>query len=414
MNLIKTSFYTAISTAVTFLSGFVVTKVVAVKIGPEGLAYVGQFQNTTGLFTMLGLAAINVGVIKYLAEYGNNKEKQQQVVTTGISIVICASAIISFLVVFFSQTLSKTIFHSNEFGIIFLLYGLFLIFISLNALTLSILNGLKEIKKLTIINILASIIGLTFTVSFASIWGLKGVLMAATFASLAVFLMNLFILSKIESFYFRPNLRSWNAGLVKMLFAFSLMNVLSGMLGSVSQLLVRDYIIKNISLKEAGYWQAVTRISDYYLSFITTVISVYYLPRLSELTNKSELRQEIIKGYKLILPASAMMSLLIFLSKHIIVKLLLTEAFTPMLPLFKYQLLGDFLKIGSWLLAFLMVSKALTKTYIITEITFVTTYILLSYWLMGLYGTIGATYAFSINYAIYWITMCFVVKKIIK
>ena len=46
MNLIKTSFYTSISTAVTFLSGFIVTKVVAVKIGPEGMAYVGQFQNS--------------------------------------------------------------------------------------------------------------------------------------------------------------------------------------------------------------------------------------------------------------------------------------------------------------------------------------------------------------------------------
>lgn len=63
---------------------------------------------------MLGLADR-----KYLAQFGSNKEKQQQVITTGISIVICASAVISFLVIFFTQKLSKTIFYSNEFGIIF-------------------------------------------------------------------------------------------------------------------------------------------------------------------------------------------------------------------------------------------------------------------------------------------------------
>jgi PST family polysaccharide transporter len=41
-----------------------------------------------------------------------------------------------------------------------------------------------------------------------------------------------------------------------------------------------------------------------------------------------------------------------------------------MKPLFTYQLLGDFFKIGSWLLAYLMIAKALAKTFIITEILF--------------------------------------------
>jgi len=44
VNLIKTSFYTSISTAITFLSGFIIVKFVAVKIGPTGIALVGQQQ----------------------------------------------------------------------------------------------------------------------------------------------------------------------------------------------------------------------------------------------------------------------------------------------------------------------------------------------------------------------------------
>jgi O-antigen/teichoic acid export membrane protein len=53
MNLLKTSFYTSFSTAITFITGFIIIKVVAVKIGPSGIAYGGQFQNTIAILAKL-------------------------------------------------------------------------------------------------------------------------------------------------------------------------------------------------------------------------------------------------------------------------------------------------------------------------------------------------------------------------
>ena len=67
----------------------------------------------------------------------------------------------------------------------------------------------------------------------------------------------------------------------------------------VSQMLLRGYVITEISATEAGWWEAMNRISNMYLMVITTSFSVYYLPRLSELTNNDELRHEIFKSYKL-------------------------------------------------------------------------------------------------------------------
>ena len=90
--------------------------------------------------------------------------------------------------------------------------------------------------------------------------------------------------------------------MVKLLLAFTLMGIVSGFTAPAMQLLVRDRIISKFSLVDAGCWQAVTRISDYYLAFITTVLGVYYLPRLSEIDCKTELKKEIVKGYKIILP----------------------------------------------------------------------------------------------------------------
>jgi PST family polysaccharide transporter len=410
LNLIKTSFYTSISTAITFISGFIVTKVVAVAIGPQGMAYVGQFQNTTSLFAMIGLAAINAGVIKYLAEYSDDSVKQQKVITTAFTVVITASLLTTFIVIAFSEQLSQAVFHSADFRIIFILYAVFLSAISLNTLSISILNGLKEIRKYTIVNISTSLVGLAFTIYFATYYGLKGVLLAASFASIIILSINVFFLKKLN-FSFLPNFKKWDKKIVRLFFGFSIMTIVSGSLSPLVQIFIRDYIIQNDSLRNAGLWQAVTKISDYYLSFITTVLAVYYLPRLSELRFNHELRKEIANGYKVILPVVCLLALIIFFAKGLIIQILFTPEFEPMKPLFTFQLLGDFFKIGSWLLAFLMLSKAMTKMFIITEIGFSVFYLLLSYLFMHKYGVIGATYAFALNYAIYWVVMWFLLKN---
>ena len=410
MSLVKTSFYTSISTAITFISGFIVTKVVAVKIGPEGIAYLGQFQNTTAILTMLATGGIATGVIKYLAEHTNDPVKSQQIINTAFIIVFCSSLLVSLFVMSASGYLSVAAFKKMDFWIVYFLFGLFTMSISFNVMFLAILNGLKEIRKFTIVNICSSLTGVALTVSFAYLFGITGVLVSSTALSIIIFFINIYYFNKL-GIKWKPNFKSWDKPVVKMLSGFSLMALVSGFVVPFMQILVRNKIILDFSIADAGYWQAVTKISDYYLAFITTVLGVYYMPRLSEIQNKAELRNEIFKGYKTVLPVVGGIAFLIWLFRSAIIHVLFTPEFLPMKPLFTYQLLGDFFKIGSWLLAFLMIAKAKTKTYITTEIIFAASYVGLSYYFMNHFGMIGATYSFCINYGLYWILMWFLMKK---
>ena len=410
MNLIKTSFYTSISTAINFISGFIVVKVVAVKIGPEGIALVGQFQNTTAILTMLATAAITSGVVKYLAEYKDDPIKSRQIINTSFLIVFFSSLIISLFVMSTSGYLSEAAFKSKDFWIVYFLFGIFIISISFNGLFLAILNGLKEIRNFTIINICSSIIGVTITVIAAYNFGLIGVLLASTGTNIIILFVNIFVFNKLGIKWW-PDFTSWDKKVVNMLSAFSLMAIVSGFVIPSMQILVRERIIVQFSVTEAGYWQAVSKISDYYLGFITSVLAVYYMPRLSEIHTKAELRKEIFNGYKLILPIVGAGAFLIWLFRDLIIHILFTPEFLPMKPLFAYQLLGDFFKIGSWLLGYILIAKAMTKTYITTEIIFAATYVALSYYFMNHYGIIGATYSFCINYGLYWVLMWFLMKN---
>ena len=116
MNLKKTSLYTSISAFATFISGFLIVKVVAVKIGPEGIAYLGQFQNTVAILNMLATGAISIGIIKYLSEFRRQNGKQEEVIGTALLIMICCSLFITVISLLLSGYFSKMSFKDTSYS----------------------------------------------------------------------------------------------------------------------------------------------------------------------------------------------------------------------------------------------------------------------------------------------------------
>ncbi|WP_295165007.1 hypothetical protein [uncultured Buchnera sp.] len=97
-----------------------------------------------------------------------------------------------------------------------------------------------------------------------------------------------------------------------------------------------------------------------------------------------------------------------------IIAILFTKTFLPMRELFLWQMIGDSLKIGSWILAYLMLSKAMTRLFITTEVIFAITSVLLTYICTQIFGYEGVSIAHLINYGIYWFVMSICVFKSLK
>jgi PST family polysaccharide transporter len=192
---------------------------------------------------------------------------------------------------------------------------------------------------------------------------------------------------------------------------YSLMAITSALTVPVSHLIIREYIGENLGWDSAGYWQGIWYISTMYLMLVTTTLGVYYLPRLSEIRDNKELRKEIFTGYKIIMPIVIIASLIIFLLKEYVILIAFSKNFMPMIDLFAWQLIGDVIKIASWLLAYLMLAKAMTKVFIYTEILFSALFVLLSILFVNNFGLIGITYAFSLNYFLYLVVMIFIFRK---
>jgi len=411
MTLIKTSILSFIATVIKMLAALVINKAVAVYVGPTGLAMIGQFQNFTQLVMTVAQGAINTGVTKYTAEYGKEDKRISILFSTASKISLFSSVIVGAGIIVFSQIASLQFLKSDEYAYIFVIFGFTIVLFVINGLLLSILNGLKEIKTWISINIIQSVYSLIFTTILVVWLGLDGALIGLVTNQSVVLLVVLWMLRKHPVIKLANFNAAFNKPEAKKLMGFSVMALTSAVTMPMSHLIVRNYIGETLSWEEAGYWQAVWYISTMYLMVVTTTLSIYFLPKLSELTCKVELKKELLRGYKIIMPIVIVMALSIFFLKEFIIWLLFTEDFILMSELFRWQLVGDVLKIASWLLGYLMLAKAMTKTFIGTEIIFSISFVVLSIFSVDEFGVVGITYAFSLNYFIYFIALIFLTRS---
>jgi len=317
----------------------------------------------------------------------------------------------SFLLAIFANYITLKLLGDIQYiSVIYLLSGT-IVFYSLNVLLMSILNGQKEIKKYVMSNIANSIFSLLLITLLTIYIGLKGALYALVINQSLVFFVTLFFIIKSDWFRLEYFQMKFDVKIAKKLSHFSLMAITSIVFSIGSILFIRNYISTHLSWIDAGYWQGILYISDAYLMIVTMSLKVYYLPKLSEIDNNKELLNEILIGYKIMLPIVIFMALIIFLLKDFIINILFTEEFYPMIELFKWQLIGDVLKIGSWLLSYVMLAKSMTKVFVYTEIIFTTLFVVLSILFIEYFGLIGVTYAFSLNYTLYLGTMIFIYRR---
>lgn len=413
IDIIKVFSLNALSTFVRMLAGMVSVKVVAVIIGPAGIALLGQLNNFSSILLGMANGGINSGITKYVAEYKDDDSNVKAYISNALRITLVCSFVVSLILIFFCRWLSQLILLSEEYYYVFIVFGITIFLFTLNGLITSILNGYKEFKLYVRVSIFGTIAGLLYSILLVFLWGLPGAMInAVTFQSIMLF-VTLWMCRKLpwmKREYFAQKL---DKPIVKKYLGYSLMTLTTLALLPTCQMLLRGYVMSELSPTDAGIWEGMNRISSMYLSVITSAFSIYYLPRLSEILNPEELRSEIIRCYKVILPMLLGISVLIFLLKHIVLWVLFTPDFYPMENMFGWQLAGDMFKMCSWLLSYLMVAKAMTGKFIITEIIFNLSYLALAFLFMKLNGIVGLIQGYLINYILYFIVMIFMFRNIL-
>jgi len=408
----KVSSLTAVSTSVKIATSFILSKILAITIGPSGIAMMGQITNGSNMFMNIATGGINQGITKYIAETTEGTERKA-IINTAYSVVLLLSGIVAAVLIFFAGFWSRFFFHSTAYKDVIYYMGAFAFLYAYNTIVIAIINGLKKFKLFVFVNIANSLTGLIVTLVLLYAFGLRGALIASVIYQSVVFGVTLLLIRKQDVTIFSFSSFRLDTAWIKKLMGFSLMTLVSIICLSLSQLIIRSYITKHMSIDAAGIWEGINRLSATCLLFATASISTYYLPRLSEINNNRDTWKEVLHSCKVILPIVAIGCLFVFILKKWIILLLFNASFIKMQDLFLWQLIGDFFKVTSWMFAFVMWAKRWVTIFIVTEIIFAASYVALTILMLqnGSQTLVTTSLAYCINYFIYFSVIFLIVKQ---
>ncbi|MGV8865486.1 MAG: O-antigen translocase [Janthinobacterium svalbardensis] len=402
--LLTVTLFSGLLTLLRMASGFVIAKVVAVYTGPSGIAMLGQVQSLITALNGVVAAPAGNGVVRYTAQH---HEAGPQACApwwkAALNWICLLMAVMIPVICLCAQPLAILVFGEARYFWLVIMVALALPFSAANILIASILNGQQQYRRYVGLGIVSVLIATVIMVVLVVRENLNGALIAAVlFSGISGLVM---LLGVIRQPWCR--LRFWwgraSKAELRGIGAYVVMAVTTALTMPMALLVVRNILVSKTGWEQAGQWQAVWKISEVYLGVITMALSTYFLPKLVSLTGSDAILKEIRSTAKIVMPIVALLAVGVYVLRDVALTLLFTEAFRAARDLFAMQLVGDVLKILSFLYAYPMVSRGATCWFMAAEVIFALLFIVLSYFLIGQYGAHGANAAYAVSYFCYLI-----------
>lgn len=136
------------------------------------------------------------------------------------------------------------------------------------------------------------------------------------------------------------------------------------------------------------------------------LFSVYLLFMLLWLMEKCDIIWEVVKLLKFVLLVVVVVSFIVWLLCDFVIWLLLLNKFIVMCDFFVWQLVGDVLKVGVYVFGYLVIVKVLLWFYILVEVSQFILLMVFVYWLIFVYGVLGAVQVYMVIYIVYFFFCC--------
>lgn len=175
-----------------------------------------------------------------------------------------------------------------------------------------------------------------------------------------------------------------------------------GQLGQISTLLITVLVVARSGLEGAGLLNVAVTITTGYLMLILSSFGTYYSPTLASAPDIPAMRKTVRDVLRVSLMAAVPVIVTVVVLKPYAVRLLYTPEFLPSLAVLRWMLIGDYLKIFSWVFAMPLSARAILGVFLAGEVGLTVLYYVLCRVLIPVVGSPeGVGVAFTLSYAVY-------------
>ncbi len=401
------------SQAFNVIIGIVKTKIIAILLGSFGVGLIGVYQSIIDTIRSVASLGIDTSGIKEIASTNRDETGTEKKVSAFRRWFFFTAIIGAIACVVFCFPVSLLVFEDIGHAMPVAALSIAVFFLMMGTGRSVILQGLLKVSDMAKAGIWSSLGGMVLTLPLYYIFGLEGIIPA--------FLVNAAVLYLVFDYYVRrlkikrikvsdADFRAEGSKALRL----GIPIVLSGIIATVSILIIKTFLSHESDMNAAGLFQAVWTISNVYLAIILRAMAVDFYPRLSATDDDGEASTLINEqSYILLLVCTpAIIALILFSST--ILSLFYSSEFVGATTLLQWQMAGTFFKIVAWPAAYILLTKSKGKLFIISEILFWGVYVAVSYSLYSSQGMNAVGIGYLVAYIVYLIAIFMMTRSVIN
>lgn len=371
--------------------GLVRTKLIALLLGPSGMGLASLFNTTVGFVsqaTNLGVSFSAVRHLSSLYDAGDVPALTHFVkVVRGWSLL---TALLGMLVcVMIGPLLSQTTFAWGNHSLHFMLLAPAVGMLAITGGETAILKAMRSLGALASVQVLAVVAALVISIPIYYFFGESGIVPVIVLMALATMLLTV-----RHSYRLVPLQLSGAKGMlgegmemVRLGVAFTL----AAVIGSASELFIRSYLnvvgdLDVLGLYNAGYMLTLT-----YAGMVFSAMEADFFPRLSGVQHDIAATNECVnRQMEVSLLLLSPMLAALMLSLPILIPLLFSAQFLPVVEMGQVATLAMYLKVMTLPVAYITLARGYSLSYLFLETSYYVAFVVLfivGYEHWGLYGT---------------------------
>ncbi|MBN2611605.1 MAG: O-antigen translocase [Bacteroidales bacterium] len=354
----------------TILIGIIRVKFVAVLLGTAGVGIIGLLNAPLQLIisiTGLGIAFSAVRDISEAHGSGDQSRIARSIITlrrwawfTGL--------LGSIVTVSFAPLLSQWTFGNRDYTWAFVWLSVTLLLQAISKGQSAILQGTRRLKDMAKAGVIGSALGLFTSIPLYYWYGLKGIVPAMIITA---------VTSLVLSWYFsrKVNIKKIQLSIKETFFSgigmaqLGIYMTLAGFLGTLSAYILNAFISTRSGVDQVGLYNAGWSVVGQYTGIIFTAMATDYFPRLSAVQENNNKVRELVgqQGETALLIMTPLLALLI-VTMPLVVRILYTTSFLPIVMFANLTVLGMQFKAMSWAMGYVYLAKGNGKLFLVLEV----------------------------------------------
>ncbi len=357
------------------------TKIIAVWLGPWWVGFLGTLTQTRQTALVAATANGQTALVQGLGALEGREKKE--FFRTSLAVIGVATMLVAGGMILAREQVAAWAGLPRDSGEWIAWLALAVILGSAGVVLTALLTALGEIGRLAWMQIAgpaAMAILAVPAVMIGSRGALTGMVAIAGGLSLGAACWCLRGYWKRTGSWIRESGFRWNAA--RRFASISGAMAATGLLASGGLMAIRARIIHKAGLSVAGNFDAAWAISMNQVTLVLASMQTYYLPELARARSDFERREQVTVVMRTAIGVSAAIISGIALLKPLVISIFYSEKFGGAADLLRWTLIGDYLKVTSWVLAIPMIAAADMRAFVVAD-TIAQAVFLASSWALG-------------------------------